>query len=289
MSHLPVTTIPANPSLEGLAEVFPDITYSSATGQELQLTVLAPWRDRENEIAPPKHPLIVFVQGSAFTFPNIHYQLPQLAHYARHGYVVATVTHRNCLDGHPFPAYLQDVKTAIRFLRRHAEEYGVDADRIGIWGTSSGGNTALLVGLTQGDPAFLTEEHAGFSDGVRCVVDCFGPTDMPVLYGLAQEAQEAGLLDIFRHLMGGREDLDVLKAMSPLHRIPRGGNLPPFLLLHGDADALVPYDQSLRMYEALSRAGCRADMICVANGPHEGSFWSDDVHRHIMAFFNKHL
>lgn len=289
MPQRSITKIPYNPSLEGLAEVFPDITYSFETGQELKLTVLAPWRDRENEAAPPKRPLIVFVQGSAFTFPNINYELPQLAHYARNGYVVATVTHRNCLEGHPYPAYLQDVKTAIRFLRRHAEEYGIDADRVGIWGTSSGGNTALMVGLTQGDPAFLTTEHEGFSDEVNCVVDCFGPTDMTVLYELVKTEQDPGLLDIFSGLMGGKEDLTMLKAMSPLYRIPRDRACPPFLLLHGDADELVPYDQSLRMYEALLEADCQADMICVENGPHEASFWSSEAHRHIMDFFKKHL
>lgn len=78
--------------------------------------------ERACEAAPPKRPLIVFVQGSGFTHPWIYPEIPQLARYAQHGYVVAAVTHRSCLEGHPFPAYLQDVKTAIRFLRRHAEE-----------------------------------------------------------------------------------------------------------------------------------------------------------------------
>lgn len=287
MQNLPVTKIPYNPSMEDMAEMFPDITYSTETGRELKLSILAPWRDWANETAPPKRPLIVFVQGSAFTFPNIHYEIPQLSRYAQNGYVVATVTHRNCLEGHPFPAYLEDVKTAIRFLRKNAAEYGIDPDRIGMWGTSSGGNTALMVGLTQGQ--YLTGEHEGVSDAVKCVVDCFGPTDMTVLYEEVKKVQEAGLLDIFNGLMGGRESPGILKEMSPFHRIEKSRTYPPFLIIHGDADTLVPYEQSFQMYAALRENGNEAEMICVENGPHERAFWSKELHRHILAFFKKVL
>jgi acetyl esterase/lipase len=284
-----IVHVPFNPSLEGLAEMRPDIIFSEAAGQPLKLTLLVPWRDWRNEAAPPKRPLIVFVQGSGFTFPNVNYEIPQLAEYARNGYVVATVTHRSVLDGHPFPASLQDVKTAIRFLRKHAEEYGIDPDRIGIWGTSSGGNIALLVGLTQGDPAYGTEEHAGYSDAVKCVVDCFGPTDMVASYQYVKATQDPRFVDLFRGLLDGKEDLGLLRAMSPLHRVEKGRVCPPVLILHGDADDVVPYEQSLQMCEALLEAGCTAEMVRVENGPHEGAFWSRDVHRLIMDFFNRHL
>ncbi|MCB8600020.1 alpha/beta hydrolase, partial [Blautia sp. DFI.9.9] len=68
--------------------------------------------------------------------------------------IVATVQHRSALDGHAFPAFLQDVKTAIRYLRAHAAEYQIDPDRVGIWGTSSGANAALLTALTPNDPRY---------------------------------------------------------------------------------------------------------------------------------------
>lgn len=287
--QLPVTRFSYNPEMEGFAEVLPDIVYSTATGQELKLTVIAPWRDREKESAPPKRPLIVFVQGSAFTFPNIHYELPQLSRYAQQGYVVATVTHRNCLEGHPFPAYLQDVKTAIRFLRKSAGEFGIDPGRVGIWGTSSGGCAALLVGLTAGDPEYDTGEHADYSDEVKCVVDCFGPTELTSLYETVKQTGAQEFIDIFLGLMGGTENPDLLRASSPIHRVLPGKAYPPFLLIHGDADTLVPYEQSLRMYEALAQAGCSAEMVCVENGPHEGSFWSWELHGYIMDFFKRNL
>lgn len=297
MEALKIKKIKYNPTLEGMAEIFPDITYSTETGKELKLSIIAPCRDRLNEKQIPRYPLIVFVQGSAFTFPNIYYEIPQLSNYAQKGYVIATLTHRNCLEGNPFPAYLQDVKTAIRFLRKNADEYGIDVNRIGIWGTSSGGNTSLLVGLTQGKTEYITTEHAGYTDEVTCVVDCFGPTDLRILYERvkaehSENPEDHGLLDIFRGLMGGEENetgLKLLDKMSPANHIVAGQLYPPFLLIHGDADELVPYNHSENMYKELLGAGIKAEMICVENAPHEGTFWSRQLHDLIQDFFAKNL
>ena len=169
-------SIKRNPTLDGLAEISPDIVYSHAGGKDLTLRVIYPWRNDAN--AARRYPLILFIQGSGWTFPNINYEIPQLSWYARHGYVVATVTHRNCYDGFPFPAFLQDVKCALRYLRAHADDWSIDPERVTVYGTSSGGNTALLVGLTGDDPRYKTDEYADQSDAVSAVVECFGPTDM---------------------------------------------------------------------------------------------------------------
>ena len=122
MNRPDIPVIPCNPALDGLAKVIPDVVFSQAQGQALKLQLLLPWRAQEVGNTR-RYPLIVFVQGSAWTFPDVYFELPQLGQYAQAGYVVATVTPRHGLEGHPFPAYLQDVKTAIRFLRKHAAEY----------------------------------------------------------------------------------------------------------------------------------------------------------------------
>ncbi len=292
MQELNIKTIQYNPTLEGMAEIIPDVTYSTATGKALKLSLIVPWRDRENETEIPRYPLIVFVQGSAWTFPNIYYEIPQLSEYARKGYVVATVTHRNCLEGNPFPAYLQDVKTAIRFLRKNADEYGIDTNRVGIWGTSSGGNTALLVGLTQDEPKYETEEYLGFTDGVKCVVECFGPTDMNMQKAPEEAIQDEGFRDIFKGLTGGAKPEDcqrILYDMSPVNLVKIGVKYPPFLLIHGDADPVVSYEQSVKMYQTLLEADVQAEMICVEHAPHEGTFWSRQVHEIIMEHFDNNL
>ena len=94
--------------------------------------------------------------------------------------MVATVNHRNASRDASavFPAYLKDVKAAIRYLRANARRWHVDPERLGIWGTSSGGNTSLLVGLTADDPRYEDGSYATESDAVSFVVSCFPPTDM---------------------------------------------------------------------------------------------------------------
>lgn len=290
MNRPDIPVIPCNPNLDGLAKVIPDVVFSQAQGQALKLQLLLPWRAQEAGNTR-RYPLIVFVQGSAWTFPDVYFELPQLSQYAQAGYAVATVTHRNCLEGHPFPAYLQDVKTAIRFLRKHAAEYAIDPERVCIWGTSSGGNTALLVGLTGDDPAFETEEHAGYSTAVQLVVECFGPTDTLSMVQERYNPEEDQPGQIFYGLCGGKalEHADVLKAMSPYYRVEEGKAYPPFLLLHGDADPVVPYEQGVKMYDRLLEAGCDAQMVCIGGAPHEGSFWSQRLHGLILGYLNERL
>lgn len=290
MSYPPIETFKSNPSLEGMARMCPDIVYSTATGEELKLALLLPWANCYQPESAPRCPLIVFVQGSAWTFPDIYSEIPQLSEYARNGYVVATVTHRNAMEGHPYPAFLQDVKTAIRFLRANADKYCIDPERVLIWGTSSGGNTAMLVGLTQDDPQFKTEEYADQSDAVNAVVQCFGPTDIRDMYTYYQSAFPGKDFDtkdnVFYGLCGGKpsEHFEIADAMSPTCYIEKCEKIPPFLMLQGDADPVVPYDQCLKMYHMLCDAGADVRMIRVEGAPHERSFWSRELLDEISAY-----
>lgn len=285
MNQPDIQRIACNPSLSGMAEALPNIVYSSAAGAEVALTLLLPWGARERG---ERLPLIVFIQGSGFTFPNVGYQLPQLGWYAQNGYAVATLTHRSCLDGHPFPAYIQDVKTAVRFLKKHADEYAIDASRVCAWGTSSGGNTALLLGLTADDPAFKTGEHADQSDAVNLVVECFGPTDLvKMLDGADPDAPV--MEDIFLALAAGRDMRAVMRDMSPVYYLAPGRAYPPALLIHGDADDVVPHEQMVLMYRALQAHGVDARAITVEGAPHEGSFWSRELHDVILGYLREKL
>ena len=281
-----VLTLDSNPTLRGFARHEGDVAFSGVVPGSLKMDILTPWRREEDE---RRYPLIVFVQGSGFTFPDIHYELPQLAQYARTGYVVATVTHRNALEGHPFPAYLNDVKTAIRFLRANAEQYHIDEEKVCVFGTSSGGNTALLVGMTGNDPHYRTVEYADMRDDVQAVVDCFGPTDLGALVEWSLERGNEGIEEMERALAGENDREKVMREMSPLLLIEQGQQYPPFLLLHGDADRVVPYKQSADMYEALRAAGADARLVRVKNADHEGAFWSEALHDVIRKFIDEIL
>ncbi|MDF2944107.1 MAG: hypothetical protein K0S01_2965 [Herbinix sp.] len=288
MAYKEIKVIKNNPNLNGMAVMIPDIVYSTIQGVELKMQVMKPWVvDTDNQ---RKYPLIVFVQGSAWTFPDVYYEIPQLAGFAREGYVVATLTHRNCLEGHPFPAFLQDIKTGIRFLRKHAKEYQIDSDRVAIWGTSSGGNTALLVGLTGDDVRYKTEEYTEYSDAVKTVVECFGPTDLTWPINNIKNLQE-GMRQIFEGLRGQDTEENVMKLLeiNPVNHIIEGKEYPPFFILQGNKDDLVDYSQSELMYHKLLDAGADASMVCVEGAPHEGSFWSNELLGMIKEFIDKNL
>lgn len=266
------------------------VLYSEKTGTDLYAEILSPWDSWGGKDA--RFPAVVFVQGSAWTFPNIYNEIPQLSAIARQGYVVATIEHRSSLNGAAWPAYLEDTKTAIRFLRANAERFRIDPERIAVWGTSSGGNTALLIGLTGNMPGFRTEEYAEQPDQVRAVVDCFGPSDLPAMLGGMMsdppaEQEEAGA--IFRGLAGNNDPAEVLRAMSPVCYVKDGAEYPPFLLLHGDADPVVPFDQMIRMRDRLAQAGADVRTVRVTGGVHEGNFWSEPLYDLIVSFLKERL
>lgn len=288
MEYKEIKKIKNNPTLEGMAVIVPDIVFSTANGVELKMQIIKPWTNSDDDQA--RYPLIVFVQGSAWTFPDVYYQMPQLSQFAREGYVVATLTHRNTLEGHPFPAFLEDVKTGIRFLRSNADQYQIDTDRVGIWGTSSGGNTALLVGLTGDDPRYKTKEYEEYSDAVKVVVDCFGPTDMSDIVDKIELIPDE-MRPIFEGLRGvnTNENIQRLMEINPVNHIQKDKPYPPFLIIQGDRDEVVDYSQSELMYHRLVDAGADASMICVEGAPHEGSFWSNELLGLIKEFIDGRL
>lgn len=293
-----------NPDLTGMAALREGLVFS-CEGQEHDILLISPQQNEEIKARAP-FPLVVFLQGSGWTSPNRFYQLPQLCAYAQQGMAVALITHRDSREGHPFPAYLKDAKAAIRFLRSQAGELGIDPERIAFFGTSSGGNTALLVGLTGDDRRYRTDDYKGYSDAVCAVVDCFGPTDllhyegMPIPQPLLQNqpmdwqllmsqpmAQNNPFLEALACMLGRQKPMDTLRAMSPLYEVQAGQPYPPFLIAQGDADTVVPFSQSMKMHEALVAAGANSRFVRVAGGEHEGNFWSAGMHRLILDFLKQ--
>jgi len=249
------------------------------------MTIIMPW----GEPAGRKLPLVVFVQGSAWTFPDINYEIPQLSQLARQGYVVATIQHRSAVAGNPWPAYLIDTKCAIRFLRANAAEYGIDTERVCIYGTSSGGNTSLLVGVTGDDERFRTEEYADQSDAVKLVVECFGPANLPKMIDLDPEKASEGNKALMYGLAGDITPEEVIVRMSPVNYLEEGKAYPPFLIVQGDADFVVPYDQSLEMFHRLIDCGVDAQMFRVAGAEHEGNFWSEELVEAIFGYIKERM
>lgn len=281
---MPIHEIDNNATMKGQVRLIENVTYSAVDSEAVKMDILAPWSQRYDYLESQPRPLIVFVQGSSWRRPTMGEEIPQLVQFVRAGYVVATVQHRNSLDGHAFPAFLQDVKTAIRFLRAHADQYAIDPERVAIWGTSSGANASLLVALTPDDPRYKTAEYADQSDAVNAVVSCFAPTDVIDTFKNADQVPGS---DILQYSLFGadRGKWDTIKRqMSPLYQIQDGKEYPPFLLLHGDADKVVPYHQMEDMYHALQEHGVTVEAYRVKGANHERDFWSQRVYDIVKEF-----
>ena len=277
-----------NPGLTGQVRLIDNVTYAAVDGRPLKMALLEPWTQR----LPPKYhpaprPLIVFVQGSSWRVGKMGEQIPQLVQFVKAGYVVATGPNRNSLDGDPFPAFLEDVKTAIRYLRRRAVKFAIDPDRVAIWGTSSGANAAMLVGLTGDDPRYAGHLYRTESDRVNAVVSCFAPMDVLDTFDYTAAVPGSELLKFCLLGMDRKKWPEIAKEMSPLDQVKPGQDYPPFLLFHGDADKVVPYQQMVKMYDKLSADGYDVAAYRVKGANHEKDFWSERVYQTVLEFLDK--
>lgn len=276
-----------NPTLSGQVRLIENIVYGAMDGEALHMSILAPWTQRfPKQYQTEPRPLIVFVQGSSWRTPTMGEEIPQLVQFVRAGYIVATVQHRSSIDGHPFPAFLQDVKTAIRFLRANAQKYAVDPQQVAIWGTSSGANAAMLVGLTGDDSRYKVDLYQDESDAVDAVVSCFAPMDVEKTFEYSANVPGNKLLQYC--LLGPDVSKwpEIKKQMSPLYQVKDGQNYPPFLLFHGDADKVVPYEQMEQMYMRLKDNGNSVEAYRVKGANHERDFWSPTIYNIVQKFLD---
>ncbi len=219
-------------------------------------------------------PLVIWVHGGAWKAGSKADPLP-LRLIADAGYAIASVNYRLSPQA-KFPAQIEDCKSAVRWLRANAKQYRLDPDRFAAWGASAGGHLVALLGTADGK--FDVGEHTGVSSRVQAVVDYFGPSDF-----LQMDAHALPTAP-FKHsvvnspesdLIGGpitENDLMVARA-SPLTYASR--NDPPFLIVHGDQDPLVPVHQSQLLEDALKRAGVSVTLYTVRGAGHGQGFEKD--------------
>ncbi|HVA45329.1 MAG TPA: alpha/beta hydrolase [Pirellulales bacterium] len=239
-------------------------------------------------------PLLIWIHGGGWsggskTEMPFRNQLPR-------GYVAASIEYRFSQKA-KFPAQIQDCQAALRWLRANAEKYSIDPDRIGVGGASAGGHLAALVGTSGGKKAFPTVGgNLDQSDRVQAVCDIFGPTDFWTV--IAQANEEKNVKNIFEwnngdpysNLIGGKlgEDKEKCDAVSPVRYVSKDN--PPFLILHGDHDALVPYAQSVELSDLLAKAGVEVTLQRLPGANHGGpAFGLPAVVQLTASFFDKHL
>ena len=253
------------------------VPYVERDGVPLHLQVLLPPTPPDSDA---RHPAVLYVQGSAWFPQNLGQELPALADFTRRGYVVAVVEYRPSTVA-PFPAQVEDAKAAVRFLRDHAARFHVDPARLALWGDSSGGHTTVHTYL---DPEPL---------GLRCAVDYYGPTDISVMNTEPSIMDHRGPTSPEGMLIGGRPVLDSPELVAPtiaMNHVPTDRALPPLLIMHGSQDRLVPFGQSVLLYEALVAAGQPVTFYQLRGSDHGGpAFWQPAVLDIVDAFLRQHL
>lgn len=286
----------------------------------LELSILSPMEGKELQIAlgrkkPEENPdartdgavgkagvnqrpVIVWFNGNGFREVDKHCQIGDLAFLAEAGYAVCFVQFRNSAQG-KLPAQLIDAKTAIRFLRAHAAQYSIDPNGIAVAGRSAGGMIVSMLGLN--DDRFLSEEWAGYSSSVQAVWDLFGLVDLARHSREEVSSYKNGTADTNRWkraedthtgaVIGGNVDTMPVRAEEFTAQLGVHDKMPPFLIMHGDADPAVPYQESVAFYDKISSyPGNDVDLYLVHGAGHgTPEFFQPAVQKIALDFFEKTL
>jgi acetyl esterase/lipase len=234
-----------------------DVTYCTDGGQLLTMSLFAPV-----PTARPA-PVVLQVHGGGWERGKRFVDLAQsttAAQLVAHGMVVASVDYRLAPEN-PWPDQIIDVKCAVRFLRANALELGIDPNRIAAWGSSAGGQLVSLLGVNDTPAAWDTGAYGGVSSRVDAVVDEFGPAD------LSAPGWGTYITKIFRTVFGTASGSStVLREASPITYVAPGD--PPFLILQGTADNIVPAAQSEDLAQRLEADHVPTELDLVARGAH---------------------
>ncbi len=259
-----------------------NLEYANVDGYRLLLDLYLP-----NGVERP--PLLVFVHGGAWRGGSKD-DMP-LGGLVAGGYAVASVEYRLSPVAQ-FPAQIHDIKAAIRFLRGKKAEYGYDADRVVITGSSAGGHLAALVGVTNGHEK-LEGDLGDFGDessDVQAIVDYYGASNF---MSILRQSTPHGLgvrIPALQLLLGAQpeDDPEIAKLASPLFHVDESD--PPLLLLHGDQDPQMPINQSHELHGVYKSAGLDVAFEALHGAAHGGPrFYDDHSNAVVLAFLRKHL
>jgi acetyl esterase/lipase len=256
------------------ATIHRDLVYKTVNGAALTLDLYCP-----EKVSGPA-PVIVWIHGGAWRRGGKR-KCPAVA-LVPDGYAVASIDYRLSSTA-PFPAQIEDCKAAVRWLRANAAKYNLDADRIGVWGMSAGGHLAALLGTSGGVPELEgSGDNMQYSSRVQAVCAVAGPTNLPALTNVGPKRMSA-----IEGLLGGPLEKDKAKAIaaSPIHYVSKDD--PPFLIVHGEGDRVIPVEQSQRLYEALQKAGVNATLKILPQVGHQGVLM--DAVKDAEVFFNATL
>jgi acetyl esterase/lipase len=261
-----------------------DVTYCAVDGIALKMDIYYP------RTASRPAPAVLYIHGGGWYTGDKTTGAGQhdISTLTAHGYLVAAVNYR-LAPRYKFPAQIEDVKCAVRFLRANASVYGLDPGHIGAMGDSAGGHLASLLGVTGTKDIFEDSIcYADQSSQVQAVVDMFGPADLKLTF-------ERDKSPHMEHVFGTDDSKsDIIKQASPVTHI--SSDAPPFLIIHGENDDVVLLDQSNALYNRLKAANVPASLIIVRNCSHGFISVGDgmtpnrvEITNSVVEFFDRYL
>jgi acetyl esterase/lipase len=262
-----------------------DITYCTADGFPQKLDIYYPSTPSSKPL-----PVVLYIHGGAWLEgdKDSDFFFPLMKDLQEDGFLVAAVNYR-LAPRHPFPAQIEDARCAIRFMRAHAMDFNLDPEKIGVFGDSAGGHLVSLIGLAESNTAWDAGEYLSESSRVQAVVDLYGISDISKVFGHDE-------FEIWPQVFLTRDENDpILKKASPLTYVH--ASTPPFLIIHGNRDQVVPFEQSQWLYDAMKVYGNSVELIEVKNADHQfvqvGESLVEpevpEIFRIIVNFFKLHL
>jgi acetyl esterase/lipase len=266
------------PTLPGGATVKKDIVYATHDGVELKLDLYRPKNEEAKSL-----PVVLWIHGGGWL--NGSKDNCKITFLLDHGFAVASVGYR-LADVAQWPGQIEDCYAAVRYLRSHAEAYGLDGDHIGAMGGSAGGHLAALMGTRAAGEEKVCSR-------VQAVCDWYGPTDLLIMP--PNVVSETRPIEKVRQSNGARllgttvRDVpELAKDASAFYQV--SSDDPPFLIMHGSEDPGVPVEQSKKFHEALKKAGVSSELVIVEGAGHGGPlFNTDEVREKVAAFFGRWL
>lgn len=285
---------PSRPALQAITDIVYSQHITRHGNDALKMDVLI---DRSSQ---EKRPAIVFVTGGGFLGAPKEKWIQQRVHIAEAGYVVASIQYHVVPSG-TYKDAVRDVKAAIRYLRAHADDFGIDKDRIAVMGESAGGYLSAMVGTSNGVKDFDCGDNLSESSDVQAAIDIFGLSDLTkVGDDFSKKVQEshrsAGASEaLFVNGIppfgkGGsiESNPESAKAANPMTYISK--KTAPFLLMHGDKDQLVSPSQTAILFEALQKKGIPSERYIVTGADHADRYWyQPEVEKVILDFLDQNL
>ncbi len=281
-----------------------DLVYSqkpywcNATRFPLKMSILHPRTFFDYDGKPGSLPCILWIAGGGWTEVDHNVWLPELVYFAKKGYVVASVSYSLPATWF-FPEMLIDIKQAIRYLKAHAGEWQIDADRIAVMGESAGGHLAALAAATGDRAEFEQGDYLEQDSSVKTAVVYYGAVDMANFEGReslsSYDEKEQFLLRGKLEPQSLAVGVPYLRKHEELGRMidPRSyvtEKTPPFLLLHGTGDTQVPMYHSDVLYHALEDAQVPVEYVVIEGVDHAAAeFFQQETKDLVLAYLSERL